>query len=744
MSIVKKAIHAKESGDLHSALKYYKQLKYTIGTSAFDADIRKIENELSSFNVNTNASLQYFFDYLKVDQVYILNMASNPYRKLRIAKEMSRVGINKYEFINGVEGYCDLKARDLFLSYISRPNGTMPRSSHIDLTTQGIIKKNSTIGTFGYLLSQNNVFLKANSSTHKKICVFDDDMLFSEQANIILKLIVQSDLIPHDFKILHLGASEYSEVYPISDFSIHNPKLYKAIPHMTCGSFATIYDRTVFNEVLLGIDEFDGPFDNTVLGSIYQKYQDDCFVISPNVCLADVYDSSIRHGRNQVEHSKKMHWLFTEYGYKEYNKLHVVNIVVRDVSVAIKFIKNSATTDNLYVNIFYCTNDGIRPLHSSSSCIYLDSIKEYKHEFDLKYLNGEYNFSYRLPKSDLSLYWPSSISISLEKIYSILFKELYQRCDSEWPNEIPYHCFESNFELLTKTELASVIMSMARSFDLVKSSINSVIQQDYNNIEFILVIDSPSKGIDTNYIIEYVQSEIAKVSQFGKNISFKLIQHNKVRYGCGARNTGMYASSGEFISFIDDDDIYTQDRLSKTINFLKKPENDKFDSCYCGFSGLWSESEGNEEHRYRSGNLFFDMVALNYKLHFVHTGTMTYRATALFSILGFDEKYKRHQDIELNARYFLRYLTGCVNSIGMQFKPNKGNIKPTVIIDFDLILQIKKFLINDFSCYISSFDSDQSNIFFNNHADDVIALVPEGNSLTKETAVLILRSYFSY
>ncbi|WP_438883286.1 hypothetical protein, partial [Bacillus cereus group sp. Bce013] len=80
---------------------------------------------------------------------------------------------------------------------------------------------------------------------------------------------------------------------------------------------------------------------------------------------------------------------------------------------------------------------------------------------------------------------------------------------------------------------------------------------------------------------------------------------------------------------------------------------DDVGAVYCGFLG-WNSSE-NDLHRYKEGDLTLDILMLDYKNHYLHTNTATYKRHVVLSINGFDESYHRHQDLEFNLRFFESY-----------------------------------------------------------------------------------------
>ena len=117
--------------------------------------------------------------------------------------------------------------------------------------------------------------------------------------------------------------------------------------------------------------------------------------------------------------------------------------------------------------------------------------------------------------------------------------------------------------------LVSVIMPYYKKIDFVKNSINSVLNQSFQNFELILIYD------DTNLAdLEIIENE------FKNNSKLKIIKNNK-NFGAGiSRNIGISKSSGEIIAFIDSDDFWLQQKLEKQLNFMNL---NNLDFIFCNY-----------------------------------------------------------------------------------------------------------------------------------------------------------------
>jgi len=123
--------------------------------------------------------------------------------------------------------------------------------------------------------------------------------------------------------------------------------------------------------------------------------------------------------------------------------------------------------------------------------------------------------------------------------------------------------------------LVSVVIPSKNRQDLLVSALESVFNQTYPSIEIIVVDD----GSDTS-----LGPLLQKV--FGNN--FQCLR-NEVSFGAAAaRNRGAMAAHGEFIAFLDDDDLWLPDKLDRQVDAFKKKSHD-VGVVYCGFNFLLGE-----------------------------------------------------------------------------------------------------------------------------------------------------------
>ena len=110
--------------------------------------------------------------------------------------------------------------------------------------------------------------------------------------------------------------------------------------------------------------------------------------------------------------------------------------------------------------------------------------------------------------------------------------------------------------------LVSVIIPVFNAEKYIGETVTSVLKQSYDNFEIIVIDDSSTDG--TTGILE-------KMAQSNNKIKYFKIKHS----GRPAipRNYGIKKAGGEYIAFLDSDDLWTKDKLEEQIKFLQKYPN---------------------------------------------------------------------------------------------------------------------------------------------------------------------------
>ena len=110
--------------------------------------------------------------------------------------------------------------------------------------------------------------------------------------------------------------------------------------------------------------------------------------------------------------------------------------------------------------------------------------------------------------------------------------------------------------------LVSVIVPYYNKKIYIYKTVKSILRQSYQNFEIIIIYDDDKEDI----------ASLKKVLKLDKRIF--LIRNSK-NIGAGlSRNKGIKISRGDFIAFLDSDDIWFSDKLKLQLRFMQKNNSD--------------------------------------------------------------------------------------------------------------------------------------------------------------------------
>ncbi|MDT0675356.1 glycosyltransferase family 2 protein [Autumnicola musiva] len=128
--------------------------------------------------------------------------------------------------------------------------------------------------------------------------------------------------------------------------------------------------------------------------------------------------------------------------------------------------------------------------------------------------------------------------------------------------------------------LVSVIMPAYNAAEFITEAIASVQEQTYTKWE-LFVIDDNSK--------DFTLSQIENLARADCRIR---IIKNKENRGAGySRNRGIKAAEGDFISFLDADDLWKPDKLEKQLNFMI---NNNVSVCFSSYKRIYENGQKKE------------------------------------------------------------------------------------------------------------------------------------------------------
>jgi len=175
--------------------------------------------------------------------------------------------------------------------------------------------------------------------------------------------------------------------------------------------------------------------------------------------------------------------------------------------------------------------------------------------------------------------------------------------------------------------LVSVIIAAFNTERYIDAALTSAINQDYENIEIIVVNDGSTDN--TRKLLEHYLPKIAIIDQPNSGVAH-------------ARNAAIKYSSGTYIAFLDSDDIWEPTKISKQINQLGELNWAYTDAAYIGEKQTGLEKRSDLSKLY-SGSIFQHLLTEN----FITTSSVLIKKELLLEFGCFDENMKVLEDWKL-------------------------------------------------------------------------------------------------
>lgn len=190
----------------------------------------------------------------------------------------------------------------------------------------------------------------------------------------------------------------------------------------------------------------------------------------------------------------------------------------------------------------------------------------------------------------------------------------------------------------TNAPLISVIIPTFNNQKTIRETIETVLDQTYSNYELIIINDGSTDS--TFKIINSIKDPRTKVFSYPNS-------------GVSAsRNRGIHHASGDFIAFLDADDLWTKDKLEAQLKALKNNPQ-------AGVAYSWVDSIDENNNYLRMSSCCTakgDVYEILLRGNFIVSGSNPMiRSQAIKEIGGFDSSLTHAEDWDLYLKLAARY-----------------------------------------------------------------------------------------
>lgn len=185
---------------------------------------------------------------------------------------------------------------------------------------------------------------------------------------------------------------------------------------------------------------------------------------------------------------------------------------------------------------------------------------------------------------------------------------------------------------MAKPPLVSAVIPTYNNAALVGDGVASALAQTHQPIEVIVVDDGST------------DNTLDRLQRFGSEV--RIIQQEHAGPAV-ARNAGIRAASGEYVAFLDADDLWLPEKVARCVALLEANANAGV--AYTGVR-IFEMDTGSRyllDQYAKSGHLARDLFM---ECRGVNTSTLVVRKKCLAAVGGFDEEFFRAQDWDLMIR----------------------------------------------------------------------------------------------
>lgn len=190
--------------------------------------------------------------------------------------------------------------------------------------------------------------------------------------------------------------------------------------------------------------------------------------------------------------------------------------------------------------------------------------------------------------------------------------------------------------------LVSVIIPTHNRASWVKEAVSSVLCQTFRDFELI-VVDDGSQDATLEGVLEH----------FPKLV---LLRWSKAKGVSAARNLGAWAARGEWLAFLDSDDVWLPEKLAQQVAYLRAHPG----LALCQTEEIWVKNGRRFpqplSHRKQEGNLFLASL----ERCVISPSAVMLRRRLFEEAGGFDESLPAAEDYDLWLRLTWRHPVGLV------------------------------------------------------------------------------------
>ncbi len=224
------------------------------------------------------------------------------------------------------------------------------------------------------------------------------------------------------------------------------------------------------------------------------------------------------------------------------------------------------------------------------------------------------------------------------------------------------------------TPIISVVITAYNGEKFIKEAVDSVLNQTFNDYE-IIVVDDGSSDKTQSILKEY---------------------KNKIRYfyqnnagTASARNCGIREAKGEYIAFLDQDDIYLPNKIEKCLDYFRLHKE-----CGLVYSDMFvADQDGKAIYNWLTTKKYFSEGYIYENLLrecFFCPSAAVIRRDILVAVGGFDKEIRGTEDYDLWLRIARHHKIGLVKEPLVKWRSHDSNTSRNMLLMNENLIEVYK------------------------------------------------------
>lgn len=571
-------------------------------------------------------SLQINYLNRYFDHIYVINLKHAVADRLKVSRYLKEQGLHfeVFEASNGYKG----EVYEQYREYNKEELGNLKRFP--EYNEQEILRcfhYISSPGVMGHLHTFLRVLRDAKNKKYNHFLILEDDVLFSENFESRFDSFIRNT--NGRWKVLLLGASQYGwdtiDMDAASRNGFYHP-VSNSENSFTYSTFAIAFNLSIVNELIETVSAFESPVDFLPLGEIYEKYRQECYTIYPNIAMQDVASSTLRGAQNQKDEARKRKWPLEKFDYPLQKPS--ITIIVNSKTNLSNYYFSRPDNQPFNARLFFYDGYYVRPLHSPELLNNTNIVKCPIEKMTV------------IPEADYTV--------------TIGGKEILKESDI-----ISFLEYKMDIRDINKTQLEDVIRSSANihknrisivitylgNIKKLRNILLSIMDQDFPNIEIVVVLRSKEKSKLTQKAKHLISSIVSRT--LDANIVVLECFRDNVNIA-SLRNIGFMHSSGEYICFVDEKDPGLWEEFTNSIIILEEAGKN-VGAVYYDFAGF--DTIKNYIKYYSIEHLDIEKIS-HLVNRFLCIDKIILKRETISILNGFDESIDYCHDLD----FFMRFI----------------------------------------------------------------------------------------